>query len=454
MYKLKSINPATEEILCEVQISSEEEIVQKVKKAQSAKKGWKEIGVLKRVEILRKAYKAFEKRKNELKNLIVSEIGMPLSVIDLIEINSGLDYFKWYLENAEKYLKPEVTFEDEKTKHTVYFEPLGVAAVITAWNFPFSNFVWSVIPNLLAGNTVVFKHSEECPLSGKMIEEIMKLPEGVFSEVYGDGKTGDCLVHQDINLVSFTGSTKVGEYLYKVGAEKFIKVLMEMGGSAPGIVFSDANLDEVAELIYFNRFANSGQVCDGLKRLIVHKDIERVLVEKLKNLLETKIVGVPNDPKTDIGPLVAKRQLELLEEQVKDAIEKGAKVVMGGERLDRKGFFYAPTILTNINKDMRVWKEEVFGPVLPIVNFETEEESIFLANDTKYGLGSYIFTKDKMLAKRVASLLETGMVAVNSSSYLNPADPWGGFKYSGMGREHGKYGLQELTQIKVVADEK
>lgn len=445
------------EVLGKVQVSSEQEIKNKVSQAQSAKKNWKDTGIEERAKVLRKANDEIKKRKGEIALLATREMGMPISQSRL-DVDGALVYFNWYLYNASKYLSPEITYEDDKSIHKVYYEPIGVAAVITPWNFPISNFVWGVIQNLMVGNTVVFKHSEEVPLFGKLIEDIMEasnLPEGVFGEVYGDGTVGDYLVHQDIDLIWFTGSTKVGKDLYKVGAEKFIKVLLELGGSAPGIVFDDADVDRVLESIYSGKFANCGQVCDGLKRLIVHESRFGEVVEKLKKLLQSKKVGNPEDEKTDIGPLVAKRQLDLLQEQVKDALDKGAEVITGGKQpTNLKGAYYEPTLLTKVKTNMRVWQEEVFGPVLPIISFKTYEEAIQLANDTKYGLGSYVFSQDKEKAFRLASQIYAGMVSINNAYYLQPSSPFGGYKESGLGREHGKYGLRELSQIKVVSIEK
>ena len=451
MKKLISINPTNYKKLGEVEVSTKKEIKDKVKKAKDSQSGWGNLSVSDRVRYLTKVFDALKKHKEELGDLATKEMGMPKSMRDLIDVDAGLEYFHWYLENAEKYLSSEVTSKDESMTHTVYYESTGVSAVIVPWNFPVCNFVWGVIPNLLAGNAVVFKHSEECPLSGKRIEELIKtcgLPDGVFNEVYGGGDVGDYLVHQDIDMICFTGSTKIGKYLYKVAAEKMIKIVLELGGSAPGIVFEDADLSTVVESVFFNRFVNSGQICDGLKRLIVHKNRFNEVVSKLKELLESKKVGDPSDQSTDLGPLVAKRQLILLEDQVADALKKGAKVVTGGRSPQTN--FYQPTILTNIKSSMRVWNEEVFGPVLPVVSFQTEEEAIKLANDTKYGLGGYVFTKDLRRAQKVASQIKTGMVAINSGMYLFPFNPFGGVKESGLGREHGKYGLHDLCQIKVI----
>lgn len=456
MPKLFSISPSNYKLLGNVDISSEKEIVEKVEKANTAKKSWKELGIEGRIKSLRKVIDKFVKKKEELAQLATKEMGMPITQ-SRIDIDEAIRYFRWYLDNASKYISPEVIYEDDKTVHKVFYEPFGLAAVITPWNFPLSNFVWGAGQNLVVGNTVVYKTSEECPLFGKLLEEIINssgLPEGVFSEIYGNGKIGDFLVHQDINLISFTGSTKVGKYLYKVASDKFIKAVMELGGSAPGIVFNDADLNSIIEVIYSNRFTNCGQMCDALKRLIVQENVFDEVVEGLKKKLDSIKVRDPEDEETDIGPLVSKKQLEFLEEQVKDAVDKGAKVVTGGERLELNGAFYKPTILINVTTDMRVWQEEVFGPVLPIVKFTKDDEAVKMANDTKYGLGSYVYTKDKNKAFKIASQIDAGMVSVNNSSYLQPCSPFGGYKDSGIGREHGKFGFSELTQVKIVALEK
>jgi acyl-CoA reductase-like NAD-dependent aldehyde dehydrogenase len=290
------------------------------------------------------------------------------------------------------------------------------------------------------------------------LESLIKqtnLPPGVLTFVYGDGQIGDYLVHQDINILVFTGSVTTGRYLYQVAAEKFIPALLELGGSAPGLVFKDADLDTAVEAIFWQRFANCGQTCDGLKRLIVHRSIFDQVVTKLALKLQDSPIGDATNKATVFGPLAAKHQQELLEAQVEDALKKGAKLITGGHRPDHlTGYFYQPTILTDIKLTMRVWQEEVFGPVLPIVGFKTDAEAVKLANDSRHGLGSYIYTKNLKKADRVATRLEAGMVSVNGVNYVLPQNPFGGYKHSGLGREHGKYGLHDLTQIKLIAKPK
>lgn len=459
MTKLISTNPARNyEVVGEVDISTEQEIVEKVEKAQNAKKAWKDSGLQKRIEILTKVYKKIEENIEGLALISTKETGKPIAQ-GRSDVTFGLEYFKWYLDNAEKYLSPEVITEDDGSKLTVYREPFGVTAVIIPWNFPFSNFIWGGGQHWIAGNVLVMKHSEECPLFSKKLEEIIlscDLPEGIFSTVYGDGKVGDILLQQKIDFISFTGSTKTGKNLYKIAAEKLIPVGLELGGSAPGIVFEDADIDKIlAMTLYENRFGNCGQMCDALKRLIVHESKFDEVVTKFSDYLKTKVVGDTENENTDLGPLVARRQLELLESQVKDAIDLGAKAIVP-EALasDLQGAFYPPTLLTNVTFNMRVWKEEVFGPVLPVVSFKTEDEAIRLANDTSYGLGAFIFTENKERAERISHHLQSGMVGINNVNYVQACSPFGGYKQSGIGREHGKYGFEHVTQIKVVASEK
>lgn len=457
MQKLQSINPSNYQVLGTVDISTTKEIEDKVKLAKSAQKKWADLGVAKRISLLKKAFEDLKKQKVEFTLLEAREMGMPINET-LTDFDATFDYANWYFDNAEKYLSPETTFENDKEIHQVFHEPIGVSAVIVPWNFPFANFVWGVLQSLIAGNAIVFKHSEECPLSGKFIEGILTkhLPQGVFNEVYGAGEVGSALVNQDINMIAFTGSTKTGKYLYELAGKKFIKAVMELGGSAPGVIFEDADLDLAVGSVCFNRLLNQGQCCDGLKRLIVHEDVFNEVVKKVTSTFSAKKIGNAENKESEVGPLVAKRQLDLLISQVEDAKAKGVKVITGGNSLEEKlgGAFFEPTVLTDVTTDMRIWTEEVFGPVLPIVKFKTEQEAIELANQTTYGLGSYVFTKDQDKAERVSKSIQSGMVSVNGTNYIMPFNPFGGYKNSGFGREHGRYGFHEVTQIKIIAKNK
>lgn len=456
--KLQSTNPSKNyEDLGEVDISSNEEVIKKVASARLAAKTWMKLGLEGRVEFVRKLRNVFAGKQGDLARLMAKEMGMPIAQCkqDMLD---GINFLDWYCDNASVYLASEITYETSTEIHQVVREPLGVVAVIVPWNFPFTNFVWQVGQNLICGNVVVFKDSEEVPLFGREIEKAFiqaEFPSGVFSEVYGDGRIGQLLVDQEIDALCFTGSSKVGREIYRKAADKLIPAHLELGGSSPGIVFKDAHIDKVIDTIYAFKFLNCGQMCKGLKRLIVHESRIDEVIATLSASLATKVVGNAEDPTTDIGPLVAERQVVLLEQQVQDALDKGAELHLGGRRPNGlKGAYYEPTLLANVTKNMRIWNEEVFGPALPIVRFSTIEEAIILANDTSYGLGAYVFTEDKQLYKETAEVLESGMVSQNNLNFVRACNPFGGYKQSGIGREHGKYGFHELTQIKVVAKEK
>jgi succinate-semialdehyde dehydrogenase / glutarate-semialdehyde dehydrogenase len=458
MSKLTSTNPSDNYTpVGDVEISTPEEITEKITAANKAKTVWKELGVAKRIELLRPIQAEFNERREEIAQLLTKEIGKPISQTRG-EAEGYTEEFTWFMDHAEEALKDEVTYEDEKSRHRIVYEPFGTAAVITPWNFPYGMAIWGIVPNLLAGNTVVFKISEECPLIGKLMADVFanhNLPEGVFSEVYGSAEVGEALSKGDINLIWFTGSTRTGKSLYKTASDKFIKAVLEMGGSNPGIVFEDVDIPKAAELIYDGRFYNCGQVCDAIKRLIIHESIKDEFITELAKVLQSKKIGDPTSEDTDIGSLVAKRQIELLEEQVQDALDKGARVVAKLDVPERsQGAYYPPTILDNITKDMRVWKEEVFGPVLPVVAFKDEAQAIRMANDTPYGLGSRVISADKERAERVASKLQAGTVEVNEGDRWLTCNPFGGYKNSGMGREHGTLGMRELSQVKVISSSK
>ena len=457
MPKLLSINPSNYKVNAEVEVSGAQEVKNKVADAQYAQVGWKFYKVSARVKLLRKALSEFERRKGKIIGYESTEMGKPITAA-ASDFNDAMTFANWYLDNAENCLAPETTFENESEISTVYHEPRGVAAVIIPWNYPFLMFIWTAFPNLLAGNAVVLKHSEECPLCGHLIEVVMKnhLPEGVFSEVYGNGDVGQMLVNQDIDLLVFTGSSQTGKKLYELTGKKFIPAIMEMGGSAPGIVFEDADIDAAVKSVSAFRLANAGQYCDGLKRLIVHETIFDEVEEKLATSFKAMKVGPAVDLETELGPLVSKRQLNFLIKQVKNAVEMGARVVTGGHSLEKKlgGAFFEQTVLTNVTGNMRVWKEEVFGPVLPVIKFKHSPSAVWYANNTPYGLGAYVYTQDKERADWVARSIKSGMVSINGANYTMPCNPFGGYKNSGMGREHGKWGFHELTQVKVVASPK
>jgi len=456
--KLISTNPGKGyEINGEVEISPKEQIEDAVRQARMATLSWKETPLAERSTLVSKALELFSQKTDEIAELEMKEMGKTITLAQAEAANS-LGKAKWFLENVEEAIRPTVTHEDDDYIHTVYYEPKGVVAAIAPWNMPFSMFIWGVIPNLLVGNTVVFKHSEECPLMGKLIEEVMDqvgFPEGVFSEIYGAGEAGEILTDQDIDLIWFTGSTAVGQKIFEKAGKRFIDTVLEMGGSNAAIVFEDIDVSTYVEKIHNKRFGNAGQYCDNLKRLVVHESMHDEMVTQLVALLKTKKFGDNSEPDTNIGPLVSEKQVLQLEEQVNDAVSKGVKVEIGGKRSKEfEGAYFEPTILTNVTEDMRAWSEELFGPVLIVVPFKTEEEALKIANGTEYGLGSYVFTNDKERAERVASRLEAGTVEVNSAIHWHHCNPFGGYKKSGKGREHGVMGFHELCQVKLISNEK
>lgn len=458
MSKIVSINPSTYEIFGEVEMSTEAEVKEAVSKAKKTQKEWSGLSLDKRIKIVSSFLDISKKYKEEIARLIAEETGRPLNNVLTGNVEGGFEYFESYLEKAPRYLAPQIVHKTKKEIHEVIREPWGVVGCICPWNYPYMNVVWQCIPPLLAGNTVVYKNSEENPLFAKYIEELIEqteLPEGTFNVIYGDGEVGNMLVNQDVDLISFTGSAEVGKKLAAKAGEKFIPIIEELGGSSPAVIFDDVKIDEdLAKAIFGARFLHSGQICNAIKRVIVYEAGFEPLVKLLAELCAQKKLGNALDNDTDLGPLVAERQVARIEQQVKDAIEKGATIVYGGKRPEGlKGAYYEPTIITGVKPNMRIWYEETFGPVLPIISFKDIDEALRLANDTKYGLGAHVFTYSEELFNRAAAEIKSGMVAQNNVNYFSPDSPFGGYKESGIGRMHGQFGFDEVTQVKLIARE-
>lgn len=451
-----STNPARNfEVLGEVPVSDPAAIAARVAAARAAQPGWQALGIDGRVTAMRRLADVFKQNREEFITRTSREMGMPLGLSTSLA-DGAEETFAWNLDNAAIALRPQTLFDGEGEVNELRYEPYGVMACIVAWNFPYPNFIMSATQSLLAGNTVVMKYSEEVPLFCQFLESVVAqagLPDGVVGFVYGGPAEGTCLVDQDIDLISFTGSYATGQKLYLKAAEKFIPIVNELGGSSPGVVFADTALDDdtVAD-IFWKRFINSAQFCDGLKRLIVHRSRYDECVAKLADFAKARVVGDPLDMATEMGPLVAARQVEKLQAQLQDAVAKGARVVCGGQPpAGLAGAYFQPTILTNVTPDMRVWHEEVFGPVLPVVTFDTYEQAIALANDTIYGLSGYIYTADKETAARVVHDIKAGSVSTQGAHVYRPQNPFGGYKKSGMGREGGVRGFHDVAQQKTVA---
>lgn len=456
--KITSTDPSNNyAVLGQAEAASEADVVEAIQKARAAQSAWANLSLSERCKKIESFMNVCKDRAEEIAQIMTAEMGKPITAARG-QVAEALEYFADYIKQAEEVLKPTVVFENATEKHIQHYEPKGVIVAITPWNFPFLNVPFQAGQALIAGNTVVYKPSEEVVLFTRLLSELIEqsdLPKGVFIPIIGDGKVGEVLVSQPVDTILFTGSTKTGQRITELAAAHSTPVLTEMGGSAPGIVFEDADIEKVIDMLADMRFGNTGQYCDGLKRLIVHTSKYEAVLDGLKKYAAKTKVGNPLEEDTKIGPLVSKRQLDTLVTQVKDATDKGATILVGGKQPNGlQGAYYEITVLTNITFDMRVWKEEVFGPVLPVVTFDTEEEAVTLANDTIYGLGGYIFTEDVKRFRRVAAQLKTGNVGHNTALYFSPATPFGGYKKSGNGRSQGTAGFHEVTQIKVTSEEK
>ena len=454
--KLKSINPHDQSVVGELDVSTGYEIKNAVKKAKAAFFSWKALSINDRIKYIKKYKNLVLKNKNKIVKLTTLEMGKPIKQ-SLGDVDWEIEFLDYYIKNGQQIFSDETVYKEGNKHFRITHEPYGVCLCIAPWNFPLSMANSGVIPALIAGNTVILKPSEYTSLSQKLVIDLLNqtgLPEGVANVITGDGHVGATLLDEPIDLVWFTGSTKVGQKIYARCGQKFIKAMLEMGGSSPAIVFADADLEEALDSLYWARFLNCGQVCTSVKRLFVQKPIYERVVKLLVKKLTTVKVGNPIDEDTDIGPLVSKKQLEVLKMQIADAISKGAKVEIGGKQPINKnlskGNYFQPTILTNIKPNMKVLTEEVFGPVLPIIPFKTEEEVIKLTNNTEYGLSAEVYSTDIKKAERVAKQIQAGTVAINTDNFFKPFCPFGGYKKSGMGREYGETGMKEFAQIKVI----
>lgn len=456
MSELISTNPAQGfNTIDSITISSETVVRAAVARANEAFPAWSTLTPNKRAAYLQKLKDVFDARTEDIAVFQSSEMGKPITE-SRAEMKKVSDTLAWHIENAPGILEPATLDTFDAYETVLYREPYGVAAVLAPWNFPTSQFLTATTMLLLAGNTVVLKHSEECALTSKYLTELFSeadFPEGVFQCVFGDGQVGELLLDQNIHFVAFTGSTKVGERVYQKAAEKFIPALLEMGGSSPGIVFEDADLTDTGTSVFQQRFNNCGQVCFALKRLFVQESVFDSVVSNLQQLAEASIIGNPLDERTTLGPLAAKRQVDLLAEQIEDARSKGATIVTGGKRpkgLD--GAFYEPTLITNTTPDMRVIREEVFGPALSIIPFKHEQDAIERANDTEFGLSGFVYSTDIKRAVRVAQALQVGQISINGYPFASNHAPFGGYKKSGIGRTKGVIGYHTMTQEKVIAE--
>jgi aldehyde dehydrogenase (NAD+) len=450
------INPSNEEVCAKITLGSSEDTDKAIQSAKKAFETWKETSKQERVALLEKLLKIYNERYDEMTDAITTELGCPRDWCSANQTSSGASH----IEDFIKRLK-EFNFEpgfDKGSKNQILYEPIGVCGLITPWNWPINQIALKVVPALATGCTMILKPSEIAPLSGMLFAEMIHeagFPSGVFNLVNGDGAGVGTILsgHKDVDMVSFTGSTRAGRLITKNAADTIKRVCLELGGKGGNIVFADSYPDAVRDGIR-NVMSNSGQSCDAPTRMLVERSIyERAVKEAADEANKIK-VDLASKAGDHIGPVISKIQFDKIQSLIKSGIEEGAKLVAGGpDRPEdfKKGYFIKPTIFTDVDNNMRVAKEEIFGPVLSIIPFETEEEAIQITNDTEYGLGNYLQTSDKEKAKRVSRKLRSGIVYVNNQA-ADSGTPFGGYRQSGNGREGGSWGLHEYLEVKTITE--
>ena len=452
---IQVINPATEKSCAIISLGGKEDIHSAVIAAKEAFKTWGFSTKEERVSLLETFYTLYKKRWNDITEAIIQEMGAPKDFASKLQTGTGASHTKSFI----RYLK-EFDFEKPLGEHAknqrILYEPKGVCALITPWNWPINQVTLKVIPALAAGCTMILKPSELAPLSAMIIAELIdeaKFPKGVFNLVNGDGATtGDALTsHPDVNMISFTGSTRAGALISQNAAKDFKRVSLELGGKGANIIFKDAD-SEAIERGALRCFRNSGQSCNAPTRMLIEKSMYEDAVERLKKYADEFKVDDPNKEGDHIGPVISEMQYNKIQTLIKKGIDEGAKLISGGPGKPNgfdNGYYVKPTVFADVNNNMEIAKTEIFGPVLSVIPFETEEEAISIANDTEYGLTNYIQTQDTQKVQRVARKLRSGMVDVNGAGIAVDA-PFGGFKHSGIGREAGKEGLLEFLEVKSV----
>ena len=453
--EIKVIDPATEENCAVITLGNKDDVNDAVNAAKKAYSSWAFSSKEERIKLLEKLYENYKKRWADIANAITTEMGAPKDFATKLQAGTGAAHLKSFI----RYLK-NFEFEKPLGEHApnqrLIYEPKGVCALITPWNWPMNQVCLKVMPAIASGCTMVLKPSELAPLSSMILAELIdetKIPAGVFNLVNGDGATtGDALTsHPDVNMISFTGSTRAGALISQNAAKDFKRVSLELGGKGANIIFKDADPDAI-ERGALRCFRNSGQSCNAPTRMLVEKSMYNDAVERLKKYTENFEVGDPKKEGEHIGPVISETQYNKIQTLIKKGIDEGAKLVAGGPGKPdglEKGYFVKPTVFADVNNKMEIARTEIFGPVLSVMPFETEEEAIEIANDTPYGLTNYIQTKDKEKVKRVARKLRSGMVDVNGAGIAVDA-PFGGFKHSGIGREAGEHGLEEFLEVKSV----
>ena len=450
---LKVVNPTTGETIKELPQHSTESIEQAYKDASTAQKTWAKREVSERVEILERFGNLLVEKHEELAKILTQEMGKPLQQ-SKTEIKATKVRVDFFTEHCEKLIAEELAFEDPKHRlqEGITHDPLGVIANISAWNYPY--FVGSnvFVPALLTGNAVLYKPSELATLTGLEIESLLKeagLPEHLFQTLIGAGDVGADLLKQPINGVYFTGSHGTGSKIASTVASKMIRVQLELGGKDPIYICEDVDYQVAAEGVAEGAFYNNGQSCCAVERIYVHESIFEDFVEEFCDLVKSYTVGDPSEESTLIGPLTRSEQLDVLETQVQDALDKGAKMVLGtGKRLDRTGYYFDPTVLVDVNHTMTLMREESFGPIIGIQSVKDDAEATELMADTEFGLTAGVYCNSGSRAESILNQINCGTVYWNCCDRVSPRLPWSGRGHSGIGLTLSKYGITCFTQPK------
>ena len=449
------IDPSTEEICAIISLGSESDTNHAVKAAKNSFLAWWDTSKEKKLELLNNLLNIYQKRSLDMAQAISLEMGAPKDWSINEQSQSGEDHIKTFINQFQNF--EFENYLDQEKGNYISYEPIGVCALITPWNWPINQIALKVLPALAAGCTMILKPSEIAPLSAMLFAEMIHeagFPKGVFNLVNGDGPgVGTQLSsHPDIDMVSFTGSTRAGKLITKNAADTIKRVSLELGGKGANIVFADA--DEKAVRRGVRRvFNNSGQSCNAPTRLLVENSIYERAVKEAIEVAEKTDVDIANKEGRHIGPVVSKAQYDKIQNLINEGIKEGAKLVAGGPDRPshlKKGYFVKPTVFADVNNEMTIAKEEIFGPVVSIIPFSTEEEAIKISNDTAYGLTNYIQTNDINKAHRVARQLRSGMVEINGVGFAD-GSPFGGYKQSGNGREGGKWGIEEFLEVKSIS---
>ena len=451
---LEVINPSNEDAYAVISLGSKDDVDKAVNAAKVAFESWKKISKEEKLKLLEKLLEIYKKRFNEMAKAISDEMGAPMDWATDVQTGSGQAHLEDFILRLKKFNFDE--HFDSKSNNHICYEPIGVCGLITPWNWPINQIALKVVPALATGCTMILKPSEIAPISGMLFAEMIDeagFPSGVFNLVNGDGAgVGTNLSgHPDIDMVSFTGSTRAGKLISKNAADTIKRVCLELGGKGGNIVFADSYPNAVRDGIR-NVMSNSGQSCDAPTRMLVEKSIYQRAVDEAVDEANKIQVDVGSKKGDHIGPVISKTQYDKIINLIESGISEGATLAAGGP--DRpnglnKGYFIKPTIFTDVTNDMRIAKEEIFGPVLSIIPFEKEEEAIKIVNDTSYGLGNYLQTENKEKAHRVAKELRSGCVYINGKG-ADPGTPFGGYRQSGNGREGGIWGLEEYLEVKTV----